>query len=92
MRRCHITERFPQPDWSIVDLWVARQLLSQGMLPAQVRTILQLGSPRFPRRHGNPQDYLRRTLTRAAFSRTAPPRPVCVTPHMPTDASASSEP
>lgn len=79
MRRWCILERFPQPDWSIVDLWVARELLSQGTLPAQVRAILQLGSPQFPRRHGNPQDYLRRTLTRAAFSRPAPPPPVCVT-------------
>lgn len=79
MRRWHITERFPQPDWSIVDLWVARELLSRGALPDQVRAVLQLGSPRFPRRHGNPQDYLRRTLTRAAFSRPAPPPPVCAT-------------
>jgi hypothetical protein len=30
MQRWHIRERFPQPDWSIVDLWVARHLLSQG--------------------------------------------------------------
>ena len=81
MRRWRITERFAQPDWSIVDLWVARELLSQGTLPAQVRAILQLGSPQFPRRHGDPQDYLRRTLTRAAFSRPAPPPPVCATPH-----------
>lgn len=77
LRRWHITERFMQPDWSIVDLWVARELLSQGTPLAQVRAILQLGSPQFPRRHGNPQDYLRRTLTRAAFSRRAPPPPVC---------------
>jgi len=80
MRRWRIIERFPQPDWSIVDLWVARELLSQGTLPTQVRAILQLGSPQFPRRHPNPQDYLRRTLSRAAFSRLAPPPPVCATP------------
>jgi hypothetical protein len=80
MRRWHVTERFSSPDWSIVDLWVARELLSQGTLPAQVRAILQLGSPQFPRRHGNPQDYLRRTLTRAAFSPPAAPAPVCATP------------
>jgi len=78
LRRWHITERFPQPDWSIVDLWVARELFSQGTLPAQVRAILQLGSPQFPRRHGQPQDYLRRTL-HAALSPLAPP-PVCATP------------
>lgn len=77
MQRWRITERFPQPDWSVVDLWVARELLSQGTLPAQVRAILQLGSPQFPRRHGNPQDYLRRTLTRAAFSRRPRAPPVC---------------
>jgi len=80
MQRWRITERFPQPDWSIVDLWVARALLSQGVLPAQVRVVLQLGSPQFPRRHGHPQDYLHRTLTRAAFSRPASPAPVCATP------------
>jgi hypothetical protein len=77
VQRWHILERFPQPDWSIVDLWVARELLSQGTLPHQVRAILQRGSPQFPRRHGNPQDYLRRTLARAAFSRRASRPPVC---------------
>jgi hypothetical protein len=77
MRRWRIIERFPETDWSIVDLWVARALLSQGMLPAQVRAILQLGSPQFPRRHGNPEDYLHRTLARAAFSPSPPPPPVC---------------
>ena len=79
MQRWRITERFSQPDWSVVDLWVARELLSQGTPPARVRGILQLGSPQFPRRHGHPQDYLRRTLARAAFSRPAPPAPVCPT-------------
>src|SRR5262249_2639308 len=53
-----------QPDWSIVDLWVARELLCQGASPFYVCTLLQLGSPHFPRRHGDPQDYLRRTLLR----------------------------
>jgi hypothetical protein len=79
-QRWRVTERFSQPNWSIVDLWVARALLSQGTLPAQVRAILQLGSPQFPRRHGDPQDYLRRTLARAAFSFAAPRAPVCATP------------
>lgn len=75
MRRWRIAQRFPQPDWSIVDLWVARHLLSRGLRAPEVQAILQLGSPQFPRRHGNPLDYLRRTLARAAF----PPRggPVC---------------
>jgi hypothetical protein len=61
-----ITERFRPPDWSIVDLWVSRRLLAQGRPADQVADILQLGSPQFPRRHGNPQQYLRRTLRRAA--------------------------
>lgn len=81
VQQWRITERFPQPDWSIVDLWVARELLAHGRPPAHVQAILQLGSPGFPRRHGNPPDYLRRTLSRAAFSLPFPPPPVCVT-HM----------
>jgi hypothetical protein len=65
MRRWHIAQRFPQPDWSIVDLWVARALLAQGMSPTDVQQILLLGSPGFPRGHSDPADYLRRTLHRA---------------------------
>ncbi len=78
IQRWHILERFPQPDWSIVDLWVARHLLSQGTPATQVQTILRIASPDFPRRHGNPDDYLRRTVARAAFP--SPGRAVC-TPH-----------
>lgn len=70
LQRWHIRERFHRPDWSIVDLWVARRLLSQRMPAAQVEAILQLASPQFPRRHGKPQDYLRRTMARAAFPPT----------------------
>jgi hypothetical protein len=70
LQRWHIPERFHRPDWSIVDLWVAKRLLSQRIPAAQVEAILQLASPRFPRRHGNPQDYLRRTVARAAFPPT----------------------
>ena len=66
MERWHIRERFPQPDWSIVDLWLARKLLAIHISTAQVETILRLGSPHFPRHHGDPEDYLRRTLARAA--------------------------
>jgi hypothetical protein len=58
MQRWRIAARFPQPDWSTIDLWVARQLLSLGTPAARVRAILQLGSPQFPRRHGDPPDYL----------------------------------
>lgn len=75
MQRWHILERFPRPDWSIVDLWVARDLLTQGMPWPQVETVLRIASPGFPRRHGDPQEYLRRTLTRAAFP--SPHRTVC---------------
>lgn len=51
MERWQIRKRFPQPDWSIVDLWVARKLLQQGTPPAHVEAILRMGSPHFPRRH-----------------------------------------
>ena len=67
MPRGHIRERFPQPDWSTVDLWVARHLLWQGRPAVPVQAILRLASPHFPRRHGDPEDYLRRTVARAAF-------------------------
>ncbi len=73
MERWHIRQRFPQPDWSIVDWWVARHLLSQRWTPAQVLEILRLASPQFPRRHGDPDDYLRRTVARAAFPFPRPP-------------------
>jgi hypothetical protein len=75
MERWHIRQRFPQPDWSVVDCWVARHLLRQRWAPPQVLEILRLASPHFPRRHGDPDDYLRRTVARAAFP--FPPRPVC---------------
>lgn len=75
VNRWRIAERFPQPDWSIVDLWIARELLSQGITAERVETILRLASPHFPRRHGDPEDYLRRTVARAAFP--APRRTVC---------------
>jgi len=77
MQRWRIAERFPQPDWSIVDFWIARQLLSQGTPADQVRAIVQLASPHFPRRHADPDDYLRRTVAHAAFP--APRRPVWTT-------------
>jgi RepB DNA-primase from phage plasmid len=73
LKRWRITERFGPPDWSVVDLWVARHLLSQGVPASQVQLILQIGSPQFPRRHGNPDDYLRRTVARAAFPPTGGP-------------------
>ena len=75
MQRWHIRQRYPQPDWSVVDFWVARHLLRQRWAPAQVREILRLASPQFPRRHGDPDDYLHRTVARAAFPPS--PRSVC---------------
>ena len=86
VRRWRILQRFPQPDWSIVDLWLARKLLAQHTPPAQVREILRLGSPDFPRDHGDPEDYLRRTLARAGktFAPGSPsPLPV-FSPHAAT--------
>ena len=74
MERWHIQERFSRVDWSIVDLWLARKLLALHIPRTQVEAILRLGSPDFPRHHGNPEDYLRRTLARAALPA---PRPVC---------------
>ena len=67
VRQWRIARRFLRPDWSIVDLWVARHLLSLGLPTAQVEDIVRFGSPRFPRQHGDPDNYLRRTLARAAF-------------------------
>jgi hypothetical protein len=88
--RWHIREHFPQPDWSIVDLWLARKLLAMHISVTQVEAILRLGSTNFPRQHGDAEDYLRRTLARAALP---PPRPVCSThataPLLPCDATDS---
>ena len=84
MQRWRIRERFPQPDWSIVDLWVARHLLSMGRSAVQIQAILRLASPHFPRRHGDAEDYLRRTLARAAFP--SPGGAVCPPRHAPPPA------
>ena len=78
MQRGRIAERFASPDWSIVDLWIARKLLSQGMLAENVQDVLRLGSPHFPRRHTDPDGYLRRTVAHArSFPAGAAPR-ACV--------------
>jgi hypothetical protein len=87
MHRWQIAKRFAPPDWSIVDLWVARALLAQGWPPDQVQMIVRQGSPHFPRRHSNPDDYLRRTLARA-FPFPFPGGAVCVA-HDPTPAAAA---
>lgn len=66
LNRLRIPQRFPQPDWSIADLWIAKELLVRRIPIAQIQAVLRLGSPGFPRRHANPEDYLRRTLAEAA--------------------------
>ena len=66
LHRLQILERFPQPDWSIADKWIAKELLLRGTPAPQVETILRRGSPGFPRQHSHPDDYLRRTLACAA--------------------------
>jgi DNA primase RepB-like protein len=66
LRRLRIPERFPQPDWSIADKWIAKELLQRGTPAPQVAAILRGGSPGFPRQHSQPDDYLRRTLACAA--------------------------
>jgi hypothetical protein len=63
-----LLRRFPVPDWSIADYRVARLLLQEGRGAEQVAAILRQGSPGFPRRHGQPDDYLRRTVQSAAAS------------------------
>jgi hypothetical protein len=75
LSRLQIRQRFPHPDWSITDLWIAKALLLQGLPDEQVKAVLRLASPYFPRSHADPEDYLRRTLARAvadAFGCTLP--------------------
>ena len=66
LQRLRIRQRFPQPDWSIADKWIAKELLRSGSSAPQAAAILRAGSPGFPRRHSNPDDYLCRTLACAA--------------------------
>lgn len=72
LNRLRIRERYSAPDWSIADRWIARELLATGTDPALVAAVLRYGSPGFPRRHANPEDYLRRTLLCAARFPRAP--------------------
>jgi hypothetical protein len=79
LNRLQIPQRFPQPDWSIADKWIAKELLRQGTPAAAVEDLLRRGSPGFPRRHADPEDYLHRTLARAFYELgglafPAPPR------------------
>jgi hypothetical protein len=66
LHRLRILERFPKPDWSIADKWIAKELLRRGTPAPQIADILRAGSPGFPRQHSHPEDYLCRTLARAA--------------------------
>src|ERR1700676_2440566 len=75
MNRLRIAQRFSPPDWSIADLWIAKDLLSRRTPLAQVHAILRLGSPGLPSRHSDPEDYLRRTLARAALELQQAPFP-----------------
>jgi RepB DNA-primase from phage plasmid len=65
LQRLRIPQRFPQTDWSIADKWIAKELLQRGISVAEVAALLRAGSPDFPRRHADPEDYLHRTLIRA---------------------------
>jgi hypothetical protein len=65
LQRLRIPQRFPHTDWSVADKWIAKELLRRGTPVAAVAELLRWGSPGFPRRHADPQDYLRRTLVRA---------------------------
>jgi hypothetical protein len=72
LHRLQIPQRFSPPDGSIADLWIAQRLF-RGRVPAdQIRAALQIGSPGFPRRHSDPEDYLRGTLRRAAQQASTP--------------------
>jgi RepB DNA-primase from phage plasmid len=75
LNRLQIPQRFPRTDWSIADLWIAKELLLQGAPTYRVKSILRLASPQFPRCHSDPEDYLRRTLARAAHDITRAPFP-----------------
>jgi hypothetical protein len=91
LHRLGIPQRFPQPDWSIADFWIAQALFRCRVPAWQIHVILRLGSPGFPRRHSQPENYLARTLQRAAraceFAQVRflarPPRAPCVelSPH-----------
>lgn len=93
LNRLRIPQRFPQTDWSIADKWIAKELLWRRTPVAQVQAILQLGSPGFPRRHSNPDDYLRRTVARALAELESLPFPGCgpLAPRHDSSAAASTD-
>jgi hypothetical protein len=83
LSRLQIPQRFPRPDWSIADLWIAKQLLLQGVPTSRVKSVLRLASPQFPRYHADPEDYLCRTLARAARVIAVAPFPARQAPQTP---------
>ncbi len=92
LHRLRIPERFPRPDWSVADKWIAKELLQRGTPAPQVAAILRSGSPGFPRHHSHPEDYLRRTLACAARELAAhsfPGRGLPFHPHGQTHAPGS---
>ena len=60
------------PNGDILAAWIAKELLRCRIPADQVQAVLRLGSPGFPRRHSDPEDYLRRTLARALQTKPAP--------------------
>jgi hypothetical protein len=78
LQRLRIPQRFPHPDWSIADKWIAKELLRRGTPLAAVADLLRCGSPGFPRHHADPQNYLRRTLARALGELAGGPFPAPV--------------
>lgn len=76
LQRLRIPQRFPRPDWSIADKWVAKELLRRGTPVNEVADLLRGGSPGFPRSHADPRNYLIRTLVRALSELAGQPFPV----------------
>lgn len=75
LQRLRIPQRFPHPDWSIADKWIAKELLRCGTPLDEVAGLLRSGSPGFPRGHADPPNYLRRTLARALAELAGRPFP-----------------
>jgi len=92
LTRLRILERYPSPDWSIADKWVARELLQTGTPLAAVAEVLRHGSPGFPgatptpwitcaEPYAVPRDRSTPLVFPLAPTRSTdpiPPRPVCV--------------
>ena len=83
LNRLRIPQRFPQPDWSIADKWIAKELLRQGTPAAAIEDLLRWesglsASPRCPR--GLPASHARTSCLRTGrrgFSRAPARRALC---------------